>query len=80
MSTLNETLHWQMETMFKSDFNEPMMSTKVAMSVEDRRALTQMESSVKLVNGHYQLGLSWKFKSVSLPNNRDFAMGRLCHL
>ena len=56
------------------------MSTKVAMSVEDRRALTQMESSVKLVNGHYQLGLPWKFKSVSLPNNRDFAMGRLRHL
>ena len=76
----NETLHRQMETMFKSDFNEPMMSTKVAMSVEDRRALTQMESSVKLVNGHYQLGLPWKFKSVSLPNNRDFAMGRLRHL
>ena len=54
----DETLHRQMESMFRSDFNEPMMSSKVAMSVEDRRALSQMENSAKLVNGHYQLGFA----------------------
>ena len=76
----DEMLHRQMESMFRSDFNEPMITSKVAMSVEDQRALTQMESSVKLVNGHYQLGLPWKHDTVNLPNNREFAMGRSCYL
>ena len=76
----DETLHQQMESLFRSDFNESMISSKVAMSVEDQRALLQMEDSVKLVNGHYQLGLPWKRKSVSLPNNREFALGRLRYL
>ena len=76
----DETLHRQMESMFRSDSNEPMITSKVAMSVEDQRALTQIESSVKLVNGHYQLGLSWKHNTVNLPNHREFAMGRLRYL
>ena len=50
------------------------------MYVEDRRALTQMEVSVKIVDGHYQQGLPWKHKSLRLPNNREFAMTRLNHL
>ncbi|KAL9976464.1 hypothetical protein ACROYT_G013771 [Oculina patagonica] len=73
----DEMLHRQMESMFRNDFNEPMITSKVAMSVEDRRALSQMEESAKLVNGHYQLALPWKCKPVSLPRNRDFALGRL---
>ena len=73
-------LHQQMERMFRNDFNEPLVASKTAMSVEDRRALAQMEGSVKIVNGHYQLGLPWRQKSVRLPNNREFAMTRLNHL
>ncbi|KAL9984440.1 hypothetical protein ACROYT_G006731 [Oculina patagonica] len=73
----DEMLHRQMESMFRSDFNEPMITSKVAMSVEDRRALSQMEESAKLVNGHNQLAMPWKCKPVSLPKNRDFALGRL---
>ncbi|PFX11376.1 hypothetical protein AWC38_SpisGene24930, partial [Stylophora pistillata] len=76
----DETLHQQMESMFRSGFNESMISSKVAMSVEDKRALSQMENSVKLVNGHYQLGLPWKCKLVNLPNNREYALGRLRYL
>ena len=76
----DKTLHQQMESMFRSDFNEPMMSSKVAMSVEDRRALSQMENSVKLVNGHYQLELPWRHKPLNLPNNCEFALGRLRYL
>ena len=75
-----ETLHRQMKSMFRSDFNEPMMSSKVAMSVEDRRALSQMENSANLVNGHYQLGLPWRHKSVNLLNNPEFGLGRLRYL
>ena len=76
----DETLHRQMKSMFRSDFNEPMISSKAAMSVEDQRALSQMETSVKLVNGHYQLGLPWRHKSVNLLNNREFAFERLRYL
>ena len=76
----DETLHQQIENIFRSDFNEPMISSKVAMSVEDQRVLLQKENSVKLVKGHYQLGLPWRHKSVNLPNNREFAMRKLCFL
>ena len=41
-------LHQQMERMFRNDFNEPMVASKTAMSVEDRRALAQMKGSVKI--------------------------------
>jgi len=69
-----------MESIFRSDFEKPMLSSKVAMSVEDQRALAQMENSLKLVNGRYQLQLPWRHKSVNLPNNREFALGRLHYL
>lgn len=72
----DEMLHRQMESMFRNDFNEPMITSKVAMSVEDRRALSQMEESAKFVNGHYQLAMPWKSKPVNFPKNRDFALGR----
>lgn len=49
----DEMLHQQMERMFRNDFNEPMVDSTIAMSVEDRRALTQMEDSVKIVNGYH---------------------------
>ena len=70
----DEMLHQQMERMFRNDFNEPMVDSTIAMSVEDRRALTQMEDSVKIVNGYYY------YNFVSLPNNREFALTRLNHL
>lgn len=76
----NETLHQQMESMFRSDFNKRLISSNVAMSVEDQIALLQMENSVKLVKGHYQLGLPWWHKSINLPNNCEFTMRRLCYL
>ena len=61
----NEMLHRQMERMFRAEFNEPFTSAKIAMSVEDRRALSQMESSAK---------------PVTLPNNQGFTMKRLSYL
>lgn len=64
----DETLHREMESMFRNDFNESMITSKVAMSVEDQRALSRMESSAKLVNNHYQLGLPWKSVSSELAS------------
>lgn len=75
----DKTLHQQVKSTFRSDFDKPMTNSKVVMSVEDQRALPKLESSVKLVNDHYQLGLPWKYKSLSLPHNHDFAVGRWCY-
>ena len=36
-----------------------------------------MESSVSLVDTHYQLPLPWKPDTKTLPNNRDMALQRL---
>ena len=46
-------------------------------SKEDRIALEQMERSVKLVNGHFQLPLLWCDKQTVLPDNRAVAQSRL---
>jgi len=47
------------------------------MSVEDERALAVKESSVKLVDGHYQLALPWRKPAPKLPNNQIMAEQRL---
>ena len=46
-------------------------------SKEDRIALEQMERSVKLVNGRFQLPLLWRDKQTVLPDNRAVAQSRL---
>lgn len=53
----DELLHQQVERMFNADFNEPTVDLMTSMSLDDKKALSMMESSVKLVNGHYQLDL-----------------------
>ena len=73
----DEALHQQVEKMFKSDFNEPMLDSQTSMSPEDRKALIQMEDSVELIEGHYQLSLPWKSKEITLPDNRAYAEKRL---
>ena len=39
-----------------------------------------MEDTLKVVNGHYQLGLPWREASVTQPNNRQLAVKRLHQL
>jgi aromatic ring-cleaving dioxygenase len=49
----------QIEQMFQMDFNETHATSATEMSVEDRKALSIMENSAKLVDGHYQIALPW---------------------
>lgn len=61
---------WGMEEFgCKFDLTEPH-------SVEDRRAIEQLQQTMRKVNGHYEVGLLWKNDSVSLPYNRAVAMRR----
>ena len=72
-----EPLSVQIERMYNADFRETTVSSKEMMSSEDRRALAIMESTVQIVDGHYQLSLPWKYENPNLPNNRAMALKRL---
>ena len=73
----DEALLSQVEKFWKTDFVDTLSSTKVAMSVEDEKALKLMEDSVVKVSGHYQVALPWRFQPPYLPNNRIAAEQRL---
>ena len=47
------------------------------MSREDKQAIQTMEGSVKLKDGHYEVGLPWRQEFPYLPNNRSLAEQRL---
>ena len=67
----------QVEKFWKTDFVDTLSSTKLAMLVEDERALNLIEDSVVKVSGHYQVALPWRFQPPYLPNNRIAAEQRL---
>jgi hypothetical protein len=73
-------LQRQIERMFQMDFNETHATSATEMSVEDRKALSIMEDSAKLVDGHYQIALPWRDSTPSLPNNKQMVEKRLISL
>ncbi|XP_068735428.1 uncharacterized protein [Montipora capricornis] len=73
----DETLLLQVKNFWETDFADSISSSKVAMSVEDERALAIMESSVRRVSGRYQVALSWRRQPPYLPNNRVAVEQRL---
>lgn len=73
-------LQQQLERMWTTDFCDKSRDSEQAMSVEDRRALQIMESSITHKDGHYKLGLPWRDSDVTLPNNIVLAQVRLSHL
>ena len=70
-------LQQQVERFWKTDFVETVRDRDEAMSVDDRRALQTIKESAKLVQGHLQVALPWKFDEPRLPNNRVLAESRL---
>lgn len=69
---------WQQQ--FKNDFPESSTEEQAGLSREDQRFLELVNSSVKQVDGHYQLSLPLRTKDVSMPNNMKVAEQRLCSL
>ena len=55
----DEELHWQLERLWKTDFENSEVETKVCLLIEDRRALEIMERTLKRVDGHFQVALPW---------------------
>ena len=58
---------------YNHDFPEKGFEEKKQMSVEDCRYMHIMDSSAKIVNGHYQLPLPFKKDDPTMPNNRHLA-------
>jgi len=73
-------LQQQLERMWTTDFNDKSREHKEAMSVEDRRALTIMESAITKEDGRYKLALPWRSDDTCLPNNLPMAHARLSQL
>ncbi|XP_022803018.1 uncharacterized protein LOC111340435 [Stylophora pistillata] len=72
----DEELHQQLERLWKTDFENTEVETKVCASVEDKRALEIMEGSLQQVNGHFQVALPWRRDSPYFPNNKIMAERR----
>ena len=72
----NEELNQQLERLWKTDFENSEVETRVSASVEDKRALEVMERTLKMVDGHYQVALPWRYYPPYLPNNRVVAERR----
>ena len=68
-TTVSDALSEQMKRYFSYDFSESLVDGKKMMSVEDRKALSVLEDSVQLIEGHYQISILWKNKNPDLPNN-----------
>ena len=53
----NEELNQQLERLWKTDFENSEVETRVCASLEDKRVLKVMERTLKMVDGHYQVAL-----------------------
>ena len=73
----NDTLHQQLERLWKTDFGDSVIGTTVSPSVEDKIALNKMEESLQRVGEHFQVALPWRQGCPELPNNRPVAEQRL---
>ena len=72
-----DVLVQQLERSWKTDNAGLVPNYKVSMSIEDKRVLAVMESSSKLVDGHYQLAFPWKECVPYLSSNQILAEQRL---
>ena len=69
----------QVKKFWETDFGGSFVESRadVAESVEDKRARSIMEGSVKLVDGHYKMDLPWRFSKPYLLHNKVLAEARL---
>ncbi|KAK3754770.1 hypothetical protein QZH41_007277 [Actinostola sp. cb2023] len=59
------------------EFNDSQYDGKTTMSQDDKQALSIMEETVQLKDGHYEMALPWKHSPPHLSNNKVVAEHRL---
>ena len=72
----NDDLNRQLESLWKTDFDGSLLDSKVCDSMEDRKALKIMGSTLTMIDGHYQVALPWRYNPPYLPNNKIVALQR----
>ena len=55
----NDDLNRQLESLWKTDFDGSLLDSKACDSMEDRKALKIMGSTLTMIDGHYQVALPW---------------------
>lgn len=78
VSVVNLDDLWQQQ--FKNDFPKSSIDEQPAISREDQRFLESVTSSVKQVEGHYQIALPLRNIDISMPNNKRIVEQRFCYL
>ena len=72
----NEELNQQLERLWKTDFENFEVETRVSASVEYKKALEVMERTLKIVDDHYQVPLPCRYDPPYLHSNRGVAERR----
>ena len=72
----NDDLNRQLESLWKTDFDGSLLDSKVCDSMEDRKALKIMGSTLTMIDGRYQVALPWRYNPPYLPNNKIVALRR----
>jgi len=70
-------LNEQFERYCEIEFQDTKRHDETAMSQEDIKALSIMEESAKMKDGHYEIALPWRAYPPELPNNKVAAERRL---
>ena len=73
----DETLDQQMRQFLAIDNAGMAGGSRLGRSIEDERALKKLESSIRLVDDKYEVGMLWKHDKPWLPDNKPMAEARL---
>ena len=74
------SLSHQVEDIWRVESYPTEKLSPKSMSIEDRKAMKIIETTMSKVDDHYQMGLLWKMDDPSLPFNRASGEIRLQHL
>ena len=72
-----EMLSMQLECLYNTELGDTFVDVVQGLSVDDKRAKQIMDESAVLVDGHYQLKLSFRHSPPYLPDSLSAARKRL---
>ena len=78
--SVQNDLQNQVERFWSTEAFGTQFNMENSLSVEDNRALKELEDSTKFNNGHYEVSMLWADKSFVMTNNYHISSRRLKHL
>lgn len=76
-NTSSGSLELQLSKFWKIESSETLAQETKELSVDDRKVVSLWEDTVRLKDGHYELGIPFKEQPLDLPDNREVAENRL---